>query len=46
MAGHNKWANIKHRKGAQDKRKGILFSKCSKAIMAAVKQAAPDPDMT
>ena len=45
MAGHNKWANIKHRKGAQDKRKGILFSKCSKAIMAAVKQAGPDPDM-
>lgn len=45
MAGHNKWANIKHRKGAQDKRKGILFSKCSKAIMAAVRQGGPNPDM-
>ncbi|MSR74964.1 MAG: YebC/PmpR family DNA-binding transcriptional regulator [Planctomycetes bacterium] len=45
MAGHNKWANIKHRKGAQDKRRGILFSKCSKAIMAAVRQNGPDPDM-
>jgi YebC/PmpR family DNA-binding regulatory protein len=45
MAGHSKWANIKHRKGAQDKRKGILFSKCSKAIMAAVRQGGPDPGM-
>lgn len=45
MAGHNKWANIKHRKGAQDKRRAILFSKCSKAIMAAVKQSGPDPAM-
>lgn len=45
MAGHSKWANIKHRKGAQDKRKGILFSKCSKAIMAAVRQGGPNPDM-
>lgn len=45
MAGHSKWANIKHRKGAQDKRKAILFSKCSKAIMAAVRQGGPDPDM-
>lgn len=45
MAGHNKWANIKHRKGAQDKRRAILFSKCSKAIMAAVRQRGPDPSM-
>jgi YebC/PmpR family DNA-binding regulatory protein len=45
MAGHSKWANIKHRKGAQDKRKAILFSKCSKAIMAAVRQSGPDPEM-
>lgn len=45
MAGHSKWANIKHRKGAQDKKKAILFSKCSKAIMAAVRQGGPDPDM-
>ena len=45
MAGHSKWANIKHRKGAQDKKKAKIFSKCSKVIMTAVKQGGPDPDM-
>ncbi|MAG59099.1 MAG: YebC/PmpR family DNA-binding transcriptional regulator [Planctomycetes bacterium] len=45
MAGHSKWANIQHRKGAQDKRRAKIFSKCSKVIMTAVKLAGPDPDM-
>lgn len=45
MAGHSKWANIKHRKARQDAVKGRAWSKCSRAIMAAVKQAGPDPDM-
>lgn len=45
MAGHSKWANIKHRKGAQDKKRAKVFSKCSKAIMSAVRQAGADPDM-
>ncbi len=43
MAGHSKWANIKHRKGAQDKKRGILFSKLSRAITVAAKQGMPDP---
>lgn len=45
MAGHSKWANIQHRKGAQDKKRAKIFSKCSKAIMSAVKSGGPDPDM-
>ena len=45
MAGHSKWANIKHRKARQDAVKGKAWSKCSRAIMAAVKQAGPDPEM-
>ncbi|MFG0307511.1 MAG: YebC/PmpR family DNA-binding transcriptional regulator [Phycisphaerales bacterium JB040] len=44
MAGHSKWANIKHRKERQDKKKGKVWSKCSKAIMAAARQGGPDPD--
>ncbi|MCH2149678.1 MAG: YebC/PmpR family DNA-binding transcriptional regulator [Phycisphaerales bacterium] len=44
MAGHSKWANIKHRKARQDAVKGRAWSKCSRAIMAAVKQGDPDPD--
>ncbi|MEL7473036.1 MAG: YebC/PmpR family DNA-binding transcriptional regulator [Planctomycetota bacterium] len=43
MAGHSKWANIKHRKARQDKAKGKMWSKCSRAIMAAVRQGGPDP---
>ena len=44
MAGHSKWANIKHRKGAQDKKRGVLFSKLSRAITVAAKEGLPDPD--
>lgn len=44
MAGHSKWANIKHRKGAQDKAKAKAFTKASKAIMTAVKSGGPDPE--
>lgn len=44
MAGHSKWANIKHRKGAQDKKRGVLFSKLSRAITVAAKQGDPNPD--
>ena len=42
MAGHSKWANIKHRKAAQDKKRGKIWSKCSKAIMAAARSGGPD----
>ena len=43
MAGHSKWANIKHRKARVDAQKGRIFTKISKEIMAAVKQGGPDP---
>src|SRR5690606_35418826 len=42
VAGHSKWANIKHRKERQDKKKGQVWSKCSKAIMAAAPRGGPD----
>lgn len=38
MAGHSKWANIKHRKGAQDKRRSKLFTKVLKEIAVAIKE--------
>lgn len=38
MAGHSKWANIKHRKARVDAQKGKIFTKISKEIMAAVRQ--------
>lgn len=44
MAGHSKWANIQHRKGAQDKKRAKIFSKCARAIITAVKEGGPDPD--
>ncbi|MEM9065692.1 MAG: YebC/PmpR family DNA-binding transcriptional regulator [Planctomycetota bacterium] len=44
MAGHSKWANIKHRKARQDAAKGRVWSRCSKAIMAAARAGGPDPD--
>lgn len=43
MAGHSKWANIKHRKGKADALKGKLFSRMAKEIISAVKQGGPDP---
>ncbi len=42
MAGHSKWANIKHRKGAQDKKRGKLFTRCIKEIYVAVKESGED----
>ena len=42
MAGHSKFANIKHRKGAQDKKRGRVFTKLIKEITVAVKQGGPD----
>jgi YebC/PmpR family DNA-binding regulatory protein len=45
MAGHSKWANIQHRKGAQDKKRGKIFSKLSREITVAAKMGGGDPDM-
>jgi YebC/PmpR family DNA-binding regulatory protein len=44
MAGHSKWANIKHKKARQDAKRGKAWSKASKAIMVAAKHGGPDPD--
>lgn len=43
MAGHSKWANIKHRKGAQDAKRGKIFTKLIKEITVASKESGPDP---
>lgn len=43
MAGHSKWANIKHRKERSDKKKGKIFSRIMKEVISAVKQSGPDP---
>ena len=43
MAGHSKWANIKHRKGAQDKKRSNLFTKLCREIIVAAKSGQPDP---
>ena len=45
MAGHSKWANIKHKKAREDAKRGTMWSKCSKAIMVAAKNGGPDPAM-
>ncbi len=43
MAGHSKWANIKHRKGRQDAARSNLFAKLCRAIEAAARQGGGDP---
>ena len=45
MSGHSKWANIQHRKGLQDKKRGNLFTKLAKEITVAAKLGDPNPDM-
>ena len=44
MAGHSKWANIKHRKGAQDKKKGKIFTKLIKEITISSRLYGGDLD--
>jgi len=43
MAGHSKWAQIKRQKGANDQKRGALFTKLTREIMQAAKQGGPDP---
>ena len=43
MAGHSKWANIRHRKGAQDAKRGKLFTKIIREITVAARMGGPDP---
>ena len=44
MAGHSKWANIKHRKAAQDSRRGKIFTKLIRELVVAAKAGGPNPD--
>ena len=44
MAGHSKFANIQHRKGAQDKKRASMFTKIAREIQAAVKLGGTDPN--
>jgi YebC/PmpR family DNA-binding regulatory protein len=45
MAGHSKFKNIMHRKGAQDKKRAKVFARLSKEITVAAKMGMPDPAM-
>lgn len=45
MAGHSKWSNIQHRKGAQDKKRGKIFMRHAKSIYTVAKEGGGDPDM-
>jgi len=44
MSGHSKWANIKHRKGAQDAKRGKIFTKLIREITVAAKIGGGDPE--
>lgn len=44
MAGHSKWANIQHRKNAQDAKRGKLFTRLIREITAATRRGDPNPD--
>lgn len=44
MAGHSKWANIQHRKGRQDAKRGKLWTKIIREITVAARAAGADPD--
>ena len=44
MSGHSKWASIKHKKAANDSKRGKIWSKIAKEITIAVKEGgSPDP---
>lgn len=44
MAGHSKWANIKHRKAAQDAKKGKIFTKLIRELTVAARQGGGEPE--
>jgi len=44
MAGHSKWANIQHRKGRQDERRGRIWTRLIKEITVAARMGGGDPD--
>ncbi|MEM9399462.1 MAG: YebC/PmpR family DNA-binding transcriptional regulator [Verrucomicrobiota bacterium] len=45
MAGHNKWSQIKHKKAANDQKRGKIFSKLGKEITVAAKMGGGDPNL-
>ena len=45
MAGHSKWANIQHRKGRQDTKRGKIFTRLIKETTVASRLGGPDPAM-
>ena len=45
MSGHNKWSSIKHRKGAQDAKRGALFNKIIRELVVASKEGGADPSV-
>ena len=46
MAGHSKWANIKHKKAAQDAKRGKIFTKLIREITVAAKMGGGEPPIT
>src|SRR4030042_4272967 len=44
MSGHSHWASIKHKKGAEDQKRGKIFSKLTRQILIAVKERGSDPE--
>jgi len=44
MAGHSKWANIQHRKGRQDAKRGKLWTKIIREVTVAARAGGPDPE--
>ena len=44
MAGHSKWANIKHRKASQDAKRGKVFTKVIRELVVAAKAGGPTPE--
>ncbi|RYV03964.1 YebC/PmpR family DNA-binding transcriptional regulator [Shewanella sp. OPT22] len=44
MAGHSKWANIRHRKAAQDAKRGKIFTKLIRELSVAAREGGSDPD--
>jgi YebC/PmpR family DNA-binding regulatory protein len=45
MSGHSKWSTIKHKKSAEDAKRGQMFSKLSRAIIVAAREGGGNPDM-
>ena len=44
MAGHSKWANIKHKKSKTDAQRAKIFTKLGREIQVAVREGGPDPE--